>query len=198
MIALVLLPPLSDSELALPRLILEIVPVGFSGIILAGFVSAMMSTADSALLASSTLFTRDVYKRFLNSDASDETYSNVSRIVIIVLGAVMTYSAIEIGNVVRALTLAYDLLSGCIFVPIFGAFFWKRATWQGALASICASAVVVVTAIYVFGFSSDLPIIFGLVCSVVIFVPVSLLSGPPAQKKLEQWVQTLDSSVSAE
>lgn len=198
MIALVLLPPLSDSELALPRLILEIVPVGFSGIILAGFVSAMMSTADSALLASSTLFTRDVYKRFLNSDASDETYSNVSRIVIIVLGAVMTYSAIEIGNVVRALTLAYDLLSGCIFVPIFGAFFWKRATWQGALTSICASAVVVVTAIYVFGFSSDLPIIFGLVCSVVIFVPVSLLSGPPAQKKLEQWVQTLDSSVSAE
>ncbi|WP_227377799.1 sodium:solute symporter family transporter [Haladaptatus halobius] len=156
MIALVLLPPLSDSELALPRLILEIVPVGFSRIILAGFVSAMMSTADSALLASSTLFTRDVYKRFLNSDASDETYSNVSRIVIIVLGAVMTYSAIEIGNVVRALTLAYDLLSGCIFVPIFGAFFWKRATWQGALTSICASAVVVVTAIYVFGFSSDL------------------------------------------
>ncbi|GAA0255865.1 sodium:solute symporter [Haladaptatus pallidirubidus] len=198
MIALVLLPPLSDSELALPRLILEIVPVGFSGIILAGFVSAMMSTADSALLASSTLFTRDVYKRFLNSDASDETYSNVSRIVIIVLGSVMTYAAIEIGNVVLALTLAYDLLTGCIFVPIFGAFFWKRATWQGALSSICASAVVVVTTIYLFGFSSDLPIIFGLVCSVVIFVPVSILSGPPAQKKLEQWVRTLDPSVSAE
>ncbi|WP_266081064.1 sodium:solute symporter [Haladaptatus caseinilyticus] len=198
MIALVLLPSLPDSELALPQLILEIVPVGFSGIILAGFVSAMMSTADSALLASSTLFTRDVYKRFIDSDASDETYSNVSRLVIVILGAFMTYAAIEIGNVILALTLAYDLLTGCIFVPIFGAFFWKRATWQGALSSICVSAIVVVGTIYVYGFSSDLPIIFGLITGILCFVPVSYLSAPPAREKIEQWVRTLDSSAAVE
>lgn len=197
MIALVLLPSLGDSELALPRLVLEIVPVGLSGIILAGFVSAMMSTADSALLASSTLLTRDIYARFVNPDASDGTYSNVSRFVIIVLGAIMTYAAIEIGSVVLALTLAYDLLTGCIFVPIFGAFFWKRATWQGALSSICVSAAVVGVTIYVFGSSSDLPIIFGLISSVVVFVFVSILSGPPAPEKLERWVRTLDASISA-
>ncbi|ODR83371.1 sodium:solute symporter [Haladaptatus sp. W1] len=198
MIALVVLPPLADSELALPRLILEIVPVGFSGIILAGFVSAMMSTADSALLASSTLFTSDIYKRFIDPDASDAKYSSVSRGLIIVLGGVMTYAAIEIGSVVLALTLAYDLLTGCIFVPIFGAFFWKRATWQGALSSICISAAVVVATLSVKGFSSNLPIIYGLLSSILVFVPVSFLSGPPAREKLEQWVRTLDSPASLE
>ncbi|MFH5801186.1 sodium:solute symporter [Haladaptatus sp. CMAA 1911] len=196
MIALVVLPSLGDSELALPRLILEIVPVGFSGIILAGFVSAMMSTADSALLASSTLFTSDIYKRFIDPDASDARYSSVSRGLIIVLGGVMTYAAIEIGSVVLALTIAYDLLTGCIFVPIFGAFFWKRATWQGALSSICVSAAVVVTTLSLEGFSSNLPIIYGLVSSLLVFVPVSLVSGPPAREKLERWVRTLDSPAS--
>lgn len=71
-IAVVLLPNLGDPELALPRLVLQVVPTGLSGLILAGFVSAMMSTADSTLLASSTLFTNDVYKRFVNPEASDE------------------------------------------------------------------------------------------------------------------------------
>ncbi|WP_435156241.1 sodium:solute symporter [Haladaptatus sp. DFWS20] len=198
MIALVILPSLSDSELALPRLILEIVPVGFSGLILAGFVSAMMSTADSALLASSTLFTSDVYKRFIDPNASDKRYSAVSRLVIVVLGGVMTYAAIEIGSVVLALTLAYDLLTGCIFVPIFGAFFWKRATWQGALGSIGTSSLVVLTSIWLFGFSSNLPIIYGLIVSSTVFTIVSLLTGPPAQEKIQQWVGTLDSSTSIE
>ncbi|WP_137285511.1 sodium:solute symporter [Halorussus salinisoli] len=195
-IALVLLPNLQDPELALPRLILEIVPVGFSGLILAGFISAMMSTADSALLASSTLFTSDVYKRFIHPDASDKTYARVSRAFILVLGAVMIYAAIAIGNVVQALILAYDLLTGSIFIPIFAAFFWQRSTWQGALSSITVSGVVVIATIWTHGFSSNLPIIYGLATSLVTFVTVSLLTGPPAQAKVREWVESLDSAPS--
>ncbi|MFC6768679.1 sodium:solute symporter [Natrinema soli] len=197
-IAVVLLPTLADPELALPRLILEIVPVGFSGLILAGFISAMMSTADSALLASSTLFTNDVYKRFVNPDASNETYARVSRTLILALGVVMVSAAIAIGNVIQALALTYALLSGSIFVPIFAAFFWKGATWQGALSSIFISATVVIATIWLHGFSSNLPIIYGLVTSVVSFTTVSLLTGPPAQEKLSAWVDGLDSSPSAD
>lgn len=192
-IALVLIPNLQDPELALPRLILRVVPVGLSGLILAGFVSAMMSTADSALLASSTLFTSDIYKRFIQPDASDKTYSRVSRAFILIFGVVMIYAAIAIGNVVQALIVAYDLLTGSIFVPVFGAFFWQRSTWQGGLSSILVSAVVVVATIWVHGFSSNLPIIYGLVTSLVMFVVVSLLTGPPTQQKVREWVQSLNS-----
>jgi SSS family solute:Na+ symporter len=195
-IALVLLPNLQDPELALPRMILQVVPVGLSGLILAGFVSAMMSTADSALLASSTLITSDIYKRFINADASDETYSRVSRIIILVLGGIMIYAAIAIGNVVQALVLAYDLLTGSIFIPIFGAFFWTRSTWQGALSSIAVSATVVIFTIWTQGFSSNLPIIYGLIASFATFTTVSLLTGPPAREKVQEWMQNLDSTPS--
>lgn len=197
LIALVLLPNLSDPELALPRLILEVVPVGLSGLLLAGFVSAMMSTADSALLASSTLFTSDVYKRFIHPDASDETYTRVSRVFLFVLGIVMIYVAVAIGNVVQALTLAYALLTGSIFVPVFAAFFWKRSTWQGALSSIVVSALVVVATLWTQGFSSNLPIIYGLVASFVTFAVVSLATGPPAKQKVHEWQKSLDSDASS-
>lgn len=193
MIALVLFPTLDNPDLALPRMILEVVPVGLSGLILAGFISAMMSTADSALLASSTLFTNDVYRRFIDPDASEARYTFISRAGILVLGVVMIAAAVLIGDVIDALTLAYNLLTGAIFVPIFGAFFWKGATWQGALSTIVASSVVVVASMWAYGFGSDLPIIYGLITSLVVFVGVSLVTGPPPQEKLETWLESIRS-----
>lgn len=198
MIALVLFPAVENPDLALPTMVLEIVPVGLSGLILAGFISAMMSTADSALLASSTLFTNDVYRRFLDPEASDETYTRTSRATIVVLGVGMIWAAVRIGDVVNALTLAYNLLTGAVFVPILGAFFWKGATWQGALASILLSAAVVVASMALYGFGSNLPILYGLASSLVAFVVVSLLTGPPPREKLERWLESVESHPSVE
>ncbi|WP_280536687.1 sodium:solute symporter [Halopenitus sp. POP-27] len=198
MIALVLFPGLENADLALPQLVLETVPTGLSGLILAGFISAMMSTADSALLASSTLFTNDVYKRFIDPDASEQRYTLVSRVGILVLGVGMIGVAILIGDVVNALTLAYNLLTGAIFVPLMAAFFWRGGTWQGAVASILGSSVVVVASMAVYGFGSNRPIIYGLVASLVLFVSVSLVTGPPPREKLEAWLESISDGPSIE
>lgn len=192
MIALILFPTLENPDMALPLMVLEIIPVGLSGLILAGFISAMMSTADSALLASSTLFTNDVYKRFVNPDASDKRYTRISRLLIFVLGIGATATAVWIGDVVAALTLAYNLLVGAIFIPILGAFFWKRATWQGALSSIIISNTAVVLSMGYYGFQSDLPIVIGLATSLTIFVTVSLLTDPPSRDEVDQWLTSTE------
>ncbi|MEM4780236.1 MAG: sodium:solute symporter [Halalkalicoccus sp.] len=198
MIALVLFPAVENPDLALPTMVLEVVPIGLSGLILAGFISAMMSTADSALLASSTLFTNDVYRRFVNPDASEKRYTDASRLGIIVLGAISIGAAVLIGDVINALTLAYNLLTGAIFVPVLGAFFWKGATWQGALSAIVGGSVVVITSMVLYGFGSDLPIIYGLASSLVLFVGVSLLTGPPPREKLDRWLADTSSEPSIE
>ncbi len=198
MIALVLFPAFQNPDLALPRMILEIVPVGLSGLILAGFISAMMSTADSALLASSTLFTNDIYRRFIDPDADEGTYTRISRIAILVLGVGMIGAAVLIGDVVNALTLAYNLLTGAIFVPLMAAFFWHGATWQGAVSSILGSSVVIIASMALYGFGSNRPILYGLGASLLLFVGVSLLTGPPPHKKLEQWLDSIADRPSAE
>jgi len=190
MIAVVLFLPeggLPDANLALPMLIIKAVPVGLTGLVLAALVSAMMSTADAALLASSTLFTNDIYRRFINTDAPEATYTAVSRLSIVVFGVIMIGAAVIIGDVINALTLAYNLLTGAIFVPILFAFFWRGGTWQGAVTSIVVASVVTITTMIVYGFESDLPIIYGLATSLTIFVGVSLFTGPPPRQQLETW-----------
>ena len=187
MIALVLIPGIEDRNMVLPRLIIERVPVGLTGVILAGFVSAMMSTASSALLASSTLFTSDVYRRFLDPHAPESRYTLVSRLGIVVGGGIMIAAAVAIGDVLNALTLAYNLLTGAIFVPILAAFFWKGGTWQAALSSIVIASAAVIGSMVVYGFDSNNPIVIGLGTSLVVFVGVSLVTGPPTPEKLAHW-----------
>jgi solute:Na+ symporter, SSS family len=63
MIARMLMPDLSDPELATPMIILELLPVGLAGIVIAAYIAAVMSTADSALIGPVAIFTNDIYRK---------------------------------------------------------------------------------------------------------------------------------------
>jgi SSS family solute:Na+ symporter len=60
------------------------------------------------------------------------------------LGALMTVVASGTNDVIAAITVAYDLLVGALFVPVIGAMLWRRGTGAGAIASIAFSAPTVV------------------------------------------------------
>ncbi len=93
-----------------------------------------------------------------------------------------------------ALTVAYDLLTGALFVPIVGALFWRRATAVGALASMIAGSVVVVVFMVVDGLFANTPIIWGLLVSLVVFVVVSLLTPGPSDERIRAWENRLGGS----
>jgi len=96
--------------------------------------------------------------------------------------------------VVGALTVAYDLLTGALFVPIVGALFWRRATAAGALASMAAGSVVVVVFMVVDGLFANTPIIWGMLASLVVFVVVSLLTRRPSEERIRTWERRLTGS----
>jgi solute:Na+ symporter, SSS family len=72
--------------------------------------------------------------------------------------------------------VAYDLLTGALFVPIIGGLFWKRATGGGALVSIAVSSVVVIVLVAMQDITANSPIYIGMLTSLVVFVAVSLLT----------------------
>jgi SSS family solute:Na+ symporter len=115
--------------------------------VLAAALAAIMSTASAGLLASSTILANDVYAGFFRrgseGHAGAEEY-NASRLATLLVGVVVLVIAVIVSDVVGALTVAYDLLVGALFVPIIGALFWRRATGTGALASMLVGGVVVV------------------------------------------------------
>lgn len=172
-LAYILLPDLASPQSALPALVIEVLPAGLSGIVLAALMSALMSTVSATVLASATLVTNDILKPLLH--LSEAAEFNISRALTAVTGVVVILLSIYIGDVFVALDTAYSYLSGCLFVPIMAALFWSRAIWQGAIASILVSAIAVTASLAMYGPTSVAPIMLGIGSSAVVMILVSLL-----------------------
>ncbi len=189
--ARVILPGI-QSDNAFARITTEALPVGITGLVLAAALAAVMSTASAGLLASSTILANDVYAGFIARDDHNKVLAN--RVTTLLVGIVVLVISLIVSDVVGALTVAYDLLSGALFVPIVGALFWRRATAAGALASMAAGSVVVVIFMAVDGLFANTPIIWGMLASLVAFVVVSLLTPKPTEERMRTWEQRLTGS----
>ncbi|MFJ8513316.1 sodium:solute symporter [Lysinibacillus xylanilyticus] len=175
MCALVLLPNLGDSQAAFTSLALEILPPGLLGLVLASVCSALMSNASGAIFASATLITNDIIKVYVKKDMTDKDIINTSRIVILGLGVLAIIFSVWIQNILVALDMAYAILSGAIFVPLIVGLYWKRVTSKAAFYSIIASSLVIFISFIIFGITSTLPIIYGLITGLVVIVGFTLI-----------------------
>jgi len=187
--ARVILPDLATPDNAFARIATEALPIGITGLVLAAALAAVMSTASAGLLASSTILANDVYAGFIAR--GDHNKVLVSRVTTLLVGVATLATSIAVNDVVGALTVAYDLLTGALFVPIVGALFWRRATAAGALASMAAGSIAVVIFMVKDGLFANSPIIWGLVASLVAFVVVSLLTPRPSEESMAAWERRL-------
>ena len=171
------LPPLADPDSAFANIVNATLPAGLRGLVLAASLAAMMSTASACLLASSSVLLEDVYLRLWGAGSTGSVTQ--SRVVTFGFGVLMTVVASRTTDVIAAVTVAYDLLVGALFVPVIGAMLWRRGTGAAAIASIAVSAFAVVALLVARGIDSDAPIYAGFGSSLVIFVAVSLWSAVP-------------------
>lgn len=121
-------------------------PAFISGLLLAAIIAATMSTADSQLLVASSSFTSDIYKPAIRKNASDKELIWVGRIVVIAVSVVAYFIASSKGSGAQAIMNMVENAWG-LFGSAFGpvvllSLFWKRFTYQGAIAGITVGAVV--------------------------------------------------------
>jgi SSS family solute:Na+ symporter len=198
--AAALLPNLDAKNDAYAAVAEKVLPAGLSGIVLAAAVAAMMSTASGALIACATVSRADVMpllgrligrKPGAAGDVNPEHDMRSNRLYIIVLGVIATLIAMVVGDVVTALTIAYDILVGGLLVAILGGFVWKRATGIGALASMAVGTVVTLVTMVFTDVLANEPIYFGLLSSLVTYVVVSLATKPTSPEVLQTWSDRL-------
>jgi SSS family solute:Na+ symporter len=120
-------------------------------------------------------------------DGNPEHDIRSNRLYVVVLGVAATVIAMLISDVVAALTIAYDILVGGLFVPILGGFLWKRATGAGALAAMAAGTVATLVTMAFTSVLANEPIYVGLGVSIVVYVVVSLLTPPTSASVLDIW-----------
>ncbi|RLG84281.1 MAG: hypothetical protein DRO39_07655 [Thermoprotei archaeon] len=125
--ALILVPGLKDPELAYPILIKTVLPVGASGLVLSGLMAAVMSNADSMLLAPATVVAKDIFA----PQMSDRGLLTTSRVLVLILGLAAIAAGIARADVLYWPVLAFDVLFAALFVPLTLGLWWRRYNWAG-------------------------------------------------------------------
>ena len=123
--ARVLLPGIS-AESALPALILQAVPVGLSGLVIAALLAAVMSSADTCLLTTSTIITADVINPLRRSEMTETKLLMVSRIGVIVIGIISLLIALTLKGIIASLLLGYTVYTSGLVIPVILGFYSKR------------------------------------------------------------------------
>ena len=126
--------PAAEAEMALPLLIRDVLPIGITGIVIASYFSAIMSTADSCLMASSGNFVNDVIERHLLPGTTKSI--KLSMWATFVIGSSAVLIAAQFSMVLDVILYAYAFMVSGLFIPTLGAFFWKRGSANGALISM--------------------------------------------------------------
>ena len=138
MFARMLMPELTDPELATPTMILTLLPVGLAGLVIAAYIAALMSTADSCLIGPVAIFVNDIYRKLFRPEASDGELVRMARVATIVLGIFAIGTAYLFPRALDLILYAYTFGAAGLFFPMLGLLFWRRATASGAFWSILA------------------------------------------------------------
>ena len=174
--------PDAEPEMAIPILIRDVLPAGVTGIVIVAYFSAIMSTADSCLMASSGNFVNDIIERYFVRKVSAKTSIRLSMLVTLIIGVLSVIVASQFTSVLNAGLYTYAFMISGLFVPTLGAYFWKRGSSAGAMAGMLAGGIttlllstniiVLPEILAALGLYAGL---YGMICSAVAFVGVSIL-----------------------
>jgi sodium/proline symporter len=127
----------SDPEQILPFMLLQLMPPWLAGILLAGAVAAMMSTADSQLLIATSSISEDIIHKSLRKDLDDRRLVFISRMVTLVVGVIALVMAFTSKSLIYTIVGWAWAGIGCSFAPaVILSFFWKRFSGRGVIASL--------------------------------------------------------------
>lgn len=130
--------PSVEAEMGLPLLIKNVLPVGVMGFVIAAYFAAIMSTADSCLLASVGNIINDVYQKYINPRAGEARVLWYSRITTVVVGVASVSLALLVPTVLEAILLSYVFMVSGLFIPTLGGVLSRRGSSTAALWSIIA------------------------------------------------------------
>ena len=172
-----------DSEMVMLRVVRDGLPMAVGALTLAAVVAVIVSTADSFLLVPATNVMRDLYQRFINPQASQVRMVRNTRIVVVLLGGLAFVQLRFFETVLEMALYAYTMYGVGITPAVMAAFFWKRATGAGGVASIAAGMLV--TLVWeLSGWTDRVATIYpALAASVGSLVLVSLFTGRPSPDK---------------
>ncbi|UCF16966.1 MAG: hypothetical protein JSW59_05800, partial [Phycisphaerales bacterium] len=195
MIAIILYPNLADGDQAFPLLVRELLPAGCGliGLMFAALFAGLMSSIDSMMNSTATLWTKDIYEKYIKKDASDRHYLLVGRIatiVILLFGVLTSPISGYFEGIYVAVQTFLSVFQGPTFAVLFLGIFWRRGTPLGGLVGYISGVTVSVTLYALKGylFTIDDPFLYvswwSFLAGLIVTIVVSLFTEPQPQERL--------------
>lgn len=134
-----------DAELGLPLFLRSILPIGLMGLMLSAYFSAIMSTADSCLMAASGNFSTDILAYFKSKKKYD-TIKN-SQFITLIIGAIAVLLATHMQNVLELMLYSYAFMVSGLLVPVIGMLVLKKPSAPAAMAAMICGGLTTLTLI---------------------------------------------------
>ncbi|MFZ0389653.1 MAG: sodium:solute symporter family protein [Calditrichia bacterium] len=175
--------PNAEAEMGMPMLLRDVLPVGVTGIVLAAYFSAIMSTADSCLIASSGNFVNDIVERYLVKNASDKKLIGISQLVTLLVGGTALMIAAAFETVLEIILNAYSFMVAGLLFPTLIAYFSTVRKPAAAMFSMLGGGGITLILIFwgiplPFGLDAA---VYGMFTSAIIYlITASFIKEPAA------------------
>ncbi|MGB7086318.1 MAG: hypothetical protein WBD47_12250, partial [Phormidesmis sp.] len=131
----------------------SVIPPAISLLVIMAIMSASLSTADGAILGTSSVIAHNVMGIRHGHDAPNNSHNGhvaqaggdqllkITRLMAVVITVIGVFFALRIPQTGVLLLLAFDLGFAGLVIPLTGGLFWPKATWQGALSCIIVGSL---------------------------------------------------------
>jgi len=116
----------------------EQMPPFLGSLLFAGGVAIIISTGNTFLMVTSTNVTRDIFQTFIYKNASSKQIVTIQRISIVVIGFLAYLLMSQFTTILEMAFISYTMIGASMAPVLIAAFFWKRVTKAGGVASIAA------------------------------------------------------------
>ncbi len=205
--------PYGNQQNIFIKIVNDIFPGFFAGIILSAIIAASMSTADSQLLVASSAFTSDIYKPIIRKNkASEIEVLWVGRIVVLivtVVGLIISLSGLKssaswASNIMAMVENAWGLFGSAFGPVVILSLFWKRFNYIGAVSGIIAGAVCDIAWLVLFTGTVGTPVIMntgvyeivpGFIMGAIVSIIATLCTKAPTNAVIEIYNKATDKSI---
>ena len=171
------LDPKPEANLALPYVIHTVLPVGVRGIVAAGLISIVMSSADSFLNGAATSCINDVVKPLRKNPLPERQELLLAKLTNCFVGVLAVIFAVKIKSVLDILIYAYNFWAPIILIPLAAVLLGFRVTKAGFIAGTVAGA----SGVLIWNWMLKSPmgvegLVVGVFCNLIAFAVTNKLS----------------------
>ena len=191
LLALVGITGVTDSEKVMPIVLLQYLPAGIRGLVIAGLLAAFMSTFSSIVNSGASFIVRDFWQPYFRPHATDKETVRVSHLAslfVVIVGLAIGFNATSISQIWSWIMMA--LGAGVVVPNVLRWYWWRLNGWGYSIGTLGG---IVLSLIALFFPGLPMYIVFPLIClfSLLLSIIVSLKTAPVKKEKLIKFYRTV-------